>query len=105
MEIEIVTELSCSKLDCILYTESSYEFEVIEEGEWEQDHKTQFRTSVLKCINSENSSDIGKLFSIDDSRSGSYHTDWSYDTEYDKSIILHEVEETTISKVVYVRVK
>ena len=46
---------------------------VIEEGEWEQDHKTQSRETVFRHIPN------GRFVSIIENRSGSYHTDWYYD--------------------------
>lgn len=45
--------------------------EIIKEGDWNQEHKSQFRTTIAKY------KDV--LFAVSESRSGSYHTDWYYD--------------------------
>jgi hypothetical protein len=45
-------------------------FEVVEAGEWEQDHKYQYATHIVKLD--------GQFFAVSENRSGSYHTDWFY---------------------------
>ena len=49
-------------------------FETIEEGEWVQDYKYQYKEVVVKFDD--------EFYQLNFSRSGSYHTDWYYnDTE------------------------
>lgn len=59
-------------INCDMY---GWEFEV--EGEFTQDHKYQYCTSVIKHIAS------GRCFEVSCSRSGSYHTDWYYTYDSD----------------------
>jgi hypothetical protein len=47
-------------------------WEVIESGEWTQDHKYQLSTDIVKHA------PTGRHFAIHNSRSGSHHTDWYY---------------------------
>lgn len=73
------------------FTQSeSYEFEEVEGGEYEQDGKYQYATSIVKCLRSPNELEVNKFFMVNDSRSGSYHSDWYYDTEWDKDVTLRE---------------
>jgi hypothetical protein len=46
------------------------EYEIIEEGEWEQDHKYQHRDILVRYN--------GTHIMVNENRSGSYHTDWYY---------------------------
>lgn len=64
------------------------DFELVEEGEWAQDHKTQGCDFVVKHTAS------GKFYSFWISRSGSYHTDWYYSYE-DEEAELCEVQKVT----------
>jgi hypothetical protein len=62
-------------------------FEVVDEGEWSQDHKYQTNVTIIRHGD--------QFFCIQQSRSGSYHTDWYYgDTE------VSEVERKEETKVV-----
>lgn len=47
---------------------------IIEEGEWEQDGKYQYRSIIVQFN--------GDYIQISESRSGSYHTDWYYGDAY-----------------------
>lgn len=50
------------------------EVELMEEGEFTQDHKIQFAEHIVKFED--------EFFGIQETRTGSYHTDWFYeDTE------------------------
>lgn len=62
--------------------------EVLEEGEWEQDHKYQHRSSVVLFE--------GQTFDISESRSGSYHTDWYYDSSYITPVEAHKEVRTVV---------
>lgn len=48
------------------------EFEVVEEDDWTQDHKYQYRTNIYRFIEHD------VYFGVSESRSGSYHSDWYY---------------------------
>lgn len=50
-----------------------HEFAVVEEGEWTQEHKYQQAEHIVKHNES------GKHYSLNQSRSGSYHSSWYYD--------------------------
>ncbi len=82
-----------------------YQFDVIEEGEYEQDHKYQHATHIVKCTKSPIEQEVGRTFFVNDSRSGSYHSDWYYNTEWNKDLTLTECEpkEITIKKWVEVK--
>jgi hypothetical protein len=47
------------------------DFEIVEDDDWTQDHKYQHCTQIFK-------DGEGNFFSVTNSRSGSYHTDWYY---------------------------
>lgn len=64
------------------------ELEMAQEGEWEQDHKYQFKSSVAKYED--------KFYQFSESRSGSYHTDWYYnDTDVQEVTPVKKVIEVT----------
>ena len=46
-------------------------FTLVEHGDWEVDQKYQFKTDILK-------SPCGTYFALDDSRLGSYDSDYTY---------------------------
>jgi hypothetical protein len=75
---------------------NKYEFDQEVEGEYEQDGKQQHASHIFKCTKSPNENEIGKFFRGSEGRSGSYHTDWYYDSEYDKNVELTEVEQKEI---------
>ena len=60
-------------------------WEVVEEGEWTQDHKYQHKKSIVKHI------PTWKFYQYELSRSGSPFTDWSYSYEYGDYPTLGEV--------------
>ena len=62
------------------------DWEVVEEGEWTQDHKYQHKESVVKHV------PTGKYYSYGISRSGSPFTDWYYSYEDGDFPDLTEVE-------------
>jgi hypothetical protein len=62
--------------------------EVASEGDWVQDGKYQHCESIVKFED--------EFFSVNESRSGSYHTDWYYNDTY---IFPVERREETIVKV------
>jgi hypothetical protein len=47
------------------------DFELVEDDDWTQEHKSQYLTQVFK-------DGEGNYFRIDNNRQGSYHTDWYY---------------------------
>lgn len=54
----------------LMLDRAGIEYTEIEEGEWTQDHKYQYNYFIAK---------IGEqYFTFNQSRSGSYHTDWYY---------------------------
>ena len=61
-------------------------WEVVEEGEWTQDHKYQHKESVVKHV------PTGKYYHYEISRSGSPFTDWYYSYEDGDFPDLVEVE-------------
>jgi len=69
-------------IDCI----DAEGFEIIEEGDWEQEHKDQYASHIVKLDD--------QYFSVNESRSGSYHTDWYYgDTDI---VPVDRLEETKV---------
>jgi hypothetical protein len=55
--------------DCA-YSGEPEGWEVVEETDWTQDHKYQYQETTYHKD--------GQYFSVTQSRSGSYHTDWYY---------------------------
>jgi len=71
-------------------------FEIEEEGEWIQDGKYQYTTTILKHIES------GRCFELYFTRSGSYHSDYYYDVpEVGREVkkVTRMVEQTVWEKV------
>lgn len=60
---------------------------IVQEGHWSQDHKTQSCETVVSFK--------GEFFEIQQSRSGSYHTDWYYSDTY-----VLPVERVEVTKVI-----
>lgn len=53
----------------------SSRLEIVEDEEWTQDHKYQYKDTIVK-------DDEGNHFMLSNSRSGSPFTDWDYGTPY-----------------------
>jgi len=69
-------------------------FEIIEEGDWVQDHKYQCREIVFKFEE--------KCYSLNESRSGSYHSDWYYESDdWGDEVDAYEVEPVETKTVVW----
>lgn len=62
------------------------DFELVEDGGFVQDGKYQSATSIVKHTVS------GRYFEIRNYRSGSYHTDWYYDTADVNEVLRKEVQ-------------
>jgi hypothetical protein len=73
-------------------------YKVIEDGEWIDDGKCSYKDVIFSFE--------GKSYSIGYSRSGSYHTDYSYDWEYeDGPFDCCEVEQKEITVKKWIAVK
>ena len=73
-------------------------YQLIEEGEWTQDHKYQFCDIIFEEVST------GKTYQFTISRSGSPFTDWYYDWDYTKEydcveVVKKEVKITSWEKV------
>lgn len=66
-------------------------WDIVEEGDFTQDHKYQYCTNVIRHIES------GRCFEVSCSRSGSYHTDWYYTYDSDP-VEVKQVEKVTVVK-------
>lgn len=77
----------CSKRSQVVGCDM-YGWEYAQEGEFTQDGKCQYSTSIIRHIQS------GRCFQVSCSRSGSYHTDWYYTYDNDP------VEVKAVEKVV-----
>ena len=71
MNIQITDSEMMEDIEC-----GSDVWEVVEDGVWTQDHKYQYKESVVKHI------PTGKFYLYGVSRSGSPFTDWYYSYEY-----------------------
>lgn len=60
----------------LMFGEGNEQFEVIDGGDWVSEGKCEYKTVIIKDINS------GKFYSLSDSRQGSYHTDYVRDSDY-----------------------
>jgi hypothetical protein len=65
------------------------DYETIEQNEWVQEYKYQYRELILK------NTKTGKFYSCTVSRSGSPFSDWHYGYEDHESLELFEVEKVT----------
>jgi hypothetical protein len=68
--------------------------EIIQEGDWKQEHKYQYSETIVKFED--------KYYSVNQSRSGSYHSDWYYN---DPDVYEVERKEEIVTKVTWPRVK
>jgi len=67
-------------------------FEIVEEGEWIQDYKYQGREIIFKFED--------KHYSLYESRSGSYHSDWYYGSEnWSEEVEVYEVEPVEVTTI------
>lgn len=71
----VTRKLTEDEMELINYCDGGDEFKIIDAGEWGVDGKYQFKTLIFK----ENAS--GKLYSWNESRTGSYHTDYHYESD------------------------
>lgn len=60
----------CYDIDDVDY-DDVHGLKVVEEGDWTQEHKYQYCSTIVQ-------DNEGNYFQLDNSRSGSYHTDWYY---------------------------
>lgn len=77
-----------------MFNDEDPELTIINEGSWIDDGKYSFRTSYVKIED--------KYYEIEQSRSGSYYTDYYYDDPEVYEVI---PEEVVITKRIYKRVK
>jgi hypothetical protein len=93
MSIELIKELESFDFGADSYfdIEDIEDTEIIEEGDFVSEGKYEVCETVFKYK--------GELFSVVQSRSGSYYTDYYYDTPS-----FYAVEPKVITKTVYVRV-
>lgn len=77
------------------YESEDLECEVIEEGDWINDHKYQYKTDIIKYNN--------KYYEIMQNRSGSYWSDYDYgDSEiHEVTPVKKMIEVTTWEYIVY----
>lgn len=64
-------------------------FTLVVEGNWSQEHKQQYAEHIVMH------SPSGRHFSLEQARSGSYHSDWYYEETY-----VDEVQKVTETVVV-----
>ena len=86
-------KFNCEVVKDLFFEDYTDEFEVVEEGDWTQDYKSQLRTIVFKYN--------GLLYSITASRSGSPFTDWYYEWEDTDVFEAYRVEPVTKTITVY----
>lgn len=88
------------KQDLIAITEEDPPegYEILEEGEWEQDCKRQHKEIIFRHAD--------KTYLLEDVRSGSPFTDWNYDSEYWSAWVdCPEVKSVCVTTVIWKRVK
>lgn len=68
----------------------SDDFELVEEDEWTQDYKYQYQSTIIKHV------PTSTFWQINNSRSGSYHTDWYYGTPEFYQVTPHTKVITTV---------
>lgn len=66
-------------------------FKIIEEGDWISDHKYQFKDIIFQYED--------KFYCLSESRTGSYHTDYYYESEdWPEQVEVPEVEKVEVVK-------
>lgn len=71
-----------------LFEEESDDLTVIEEGDWTQEYKYQYSKTIVYHA------PTSAYWAIEQSRSGSYHTDWYYDEPTAHEVV--RVEKRTV---------
>jgi hypothetical protein len=94
-ELKAMLDEAClDSYGCGYYDADSIDadLDVVEEGDWVQDHKYQHCTTIVKDKE-------GNYFQFENSRSGSYHTDWYYNppTIYQVKRVEKVVTKTVVS--------
>ena len=82
----------------ICFGDIDEKYEIVEGGDWVDEGKYSYKDVVFKFN--------GKCYNVSYSRSGSYHTDYDYDWEYDNGpfdCIEVEKQEVVVSKWVAVK--
>jgi len=77
--------------ECLYGNCDGYEFELVEEGEWTQDYKYQYRTIILKRKVD------GTFWRHGEARTGSPFTDWHYEGSRDEEFTLTQVEPVEVT--------
>lgn len=72
------------------FEDSDY-VEEYEDDEWTQNHKNQYRSAIYYSAKHD------VYFQVNESRSGSYHTDWYYDQP---DVFIVEKHEREVTKIV-----
>lgn len=70
----VTLNLLCKDSEALGIDDLTDDFILIEEGSFMQDYKSQHAVEVIQHVASQ------RYFAIKNSRTGSYHTDWYYDT-------------------------
>jgi len=65
-------QIECVEAD---YNSEEHDIEIIEEGDWIQDYKMQYKETIFKHA--------GKYYSYTQERSGSVFSDWQYEDPED----------------------
>lgn len=97
--IEVLTsELETLYSEETVTTNDGVTLTVVESGEWEQDHKSQSATMVF--------TDGEKHYHASIGRSGSYYSDWDYDSDIygDRAENVVEVEAREVTRIEWVAV-
>lgn len=75
--------------DKILDLVENYEIDFVEEGEWIQEHRLQWRNSIVEYE--------GKYYRVTQYRTGSTFTDWHYEQPLICEVERHEIVTTIVS--------
>lgn len=92
-ELQYLVKEACDSYGCghITIDDLPEQMEEVEDDGWEDDGKYSYKVSIFKC-------DQGNHFQIQNTRSGSYFTDYNYGEPYVTQV---KPVLTTITKVIW----
>ena len=80
------------------YGEEDTPFELVEQGDWIQDYKYQWRENILKRVSDDT------FWVYDEGRTGSPFTEYYYNDQDDEFLDLYQVEKKEVVTTEWVRI-
>ena len=86
-------KISSEVAKALVWEDYSDEYEVVDDGHWEAEHKYEYKSLIFKYKD--------KFYELSVSRSGSYYTEYYYDWEVVDEFECPEMEQVTITQEIW----